>query len=205
MRLRLIGFVLFELLASACATDQAAKLRQERPYTVGYLGAAYRPQDNLAINLSADIRADASGSGSISEMRQGEEDRNISLTGHKIGISALYFPKSTSAFFVGAGILSGSGSVKFDGKKTNSDEKTKVTYDRSASYIGIPLGWYWIWDNGFTLALDFGPNLRISHSQKIRNSGGVDVDTSDRDKTIGKIEDKNKITLGGRGLFGYSF
>ena len=209
------GFRLLPLITLfttiSCATDNAEKVRQERPYTVGYLGGGYRPKGNMGINVYpsyTSARFGNSPSTESSSLFKEETDRDLNLKDFNFSGSFIYFPWHTSAFNMGISVKKGTSTLSYNADGATStavSSRINVEYQRSYTTIGIPVGWYWIWENGFTLSLDFGPRWRVTNSLSWNYDGGTAVNQSERDSFQSKMENVNAFTLGGAGIIGYSF
>jgi hypothetical protein len=146
---------------------------------------------------------------SLTDLNDGKVD-NLEYKVRTQGLS-LFFHRyfwPTSAFYWGLGVRREDSKISFDERKTghtNDDtDRVRVEYTESTTWVGLPLGWDWVWENGFTLMLDFGPRVRVANSRTFSEDGGQDVDTGDRDSHVDSIG-HSTITLGFGGLIGYSF
>ena len=199
MKNNVIKFTLL-LSFSNCATDQAAKVRSDRPFTLGYLGAAVRQTQNLGISVHGTT-------GPASGFFSGD-DRSISLKGRNINLRTEFFIWDSSAFYVGIGYSRSWGKMTFDANQIGSTtNKTSVTYSQTIDRTIIPVGWFWIWNNGITFQLDFGPSFVSKTVSGYSDDGGTNVDTTDRNNFIADYEGKNgaHFMLLPNFLLGYSF
>jgi hypothetical protein len=206
--LLLLPFLL--LLDTACAPTNAREIRELRPTSVGLLGVAYRPNGDHAVGLVGGAIGTSLPAAPIGADADDQEERDTKLrSSASIGAFYHYYPMADSAFFVGAGFTHSSQSYSFN-ERTNSysdsnKDTTKVKFSSKATWIGVPLGWGWIWENGFTLILDLGPRVRVGYSKSYSDDGeDDDVDTDRRDDYVEDL-DGRKFTVGGGGLIGYSF
>lgn len=200
----LVNSVIGVFLTSSCATDDAAKLREAKPHTIGIFGGAFRP--NPSTIVAGDInQLTVTPTNYVSFLKSRE--RNLIASGLLLDFYGAHHLWDTSAFYVGGGVRVAQGEISFDAKNALTGKLTeRVRYMRNDVYLTIPIGWYWIWESAFTLGLDFGPNLRISKSLKISSDGGVNVDGVDRDKYADEITAGNGFEFGGgRGIIGFSF
>lgn len=201
---RVVSLWVVASLMCHCATDNAAQLREERQFSIGVWGAGYRPNPDIGVGLTGSMSSDGSNGFGSNFMEISK--RNVNQSGQSIGLSVVKFPWKTSAFCFGLGISTSKGEVAFDADVVDgSSEMTRVKYTRSATYVGVPIGWYWIWEKGITFALNLGPNYRIAHKTSLAQDGGAKVDAGQRDDFISSMENSNRITWGGFGLMGYSF
>lgn len=207
----------------ACATDQAEKLRSERSVSIGsdlslsVLGGQYRAKSNP--NLGFDVAvsrsvhgigySEISNPGNLFSNALNDALRNVKVTGYTVDGGVSWFPFSNSAFRTGLHLSVEQAQTVFSAllkDSTSSAELPRVTYDRQAVYVGIPVGWHWLWDNGITWGLDVGPRLRLTSKKTIENDGGPTADAADRDKYIADAEDRRKVLFGGLITYlGYSF
>jgi len=122
-----------------------------------------------------------------------------------------YFPWSTSAFFVGIGGSLHRATYRFaEDTETSTNlapSSTDVSYDVNSSYVGVPAGWAWIWESGFSLGLDFGPRFRVRREIAYRNDGTTGgVDSEKRDNTVATLDSLERpVNWGGTGIIGWSF
>jgi len=199
---RLVSLSLMSSIFFRCATDNAAAVRQDRPFSIGILGAGYRPHADIGMGLHGSVSQDSPAPADSSKF----DERKMKERGQSIGFSFVTFPWKTSAFCFGLGVNTGKGKVSFDADVVGSStEKTRVEFNRSMTYVGVPVGWYWIWENGFTFFLNFGPNYRVAHKTSLTKDGGLTVDAAQRDDFISSIEDAKRVAWGYYGLMGYSF
>ncbi len=188
------------ILFSNCATDQAAKVRNDRKFSLGYLGAAVRPWQNFG--LSIDGRAAPANLGISGD------DRDITVKGSSINLRTEKFIWDSSAFYVGAGFGRSTGKMTFQAAQTGGvSEKIDVTYAQTVDRFIVPVGWFWIWNNGFTIQIDFGPSWVTKTTSGYANDGGATVDKIDRDTFITNYESKNNgnFLLLPSFFIGYSF
>jgi hypothetical protein len=198
---RIFLVVLAAIVQTSCATDKAAKVRADRPVSVGLLGVGVRPAPGIGVMVHGSFSDD--GGGGYSSVND-KTERRLSYAGHRISGEVQYFLWDTSAFHIGAGLEAGSGKVAFDAKQSNSDALTRVKYARESRSIYAPIGWFWIWESGASLGLNFGPSWRFYSRQSLVNDGGANVDVNDRDKVINHSPSFNVIQ-GGQVFIGYSF
>jgi len=163
------------IFTQACATTGADKMRAQRSVTATVfptVGAIYRPtaKVGLGATLSSYVREDEQLSHSPENMKNfGSETFNVQESRSR-GTNAFlhYYPWTTSAFFMGAGIKTESKNyalaVNNDGSALESDAATNLTYSAKVKKIRVPLGWNWIYESGFSMLLDIGPNVAVSET-----------------------------------------
>jgi len=195
------------LLCVRCAPDNAREIRELRPTTAGWLGGEYRPDGSMGFGLTGDYSRQASLD-VFGLLPTASKDRQPEILGG-YALNAFYhhYIWDTSAFFWGAGLGYMNSRYKWR-ERTNaytdaSKSYTEVKYDDAATYLRVPLGWNWIWNNGITLLLDFGPSFRITH-QTSWPEAGTDVDQSRRNDFRDDVASPS-FRFGGSGLIGYSF
>ena len=162
-----------------------------------------------AISLpTADIDASylESSNGDDSE----ERDVTVANLGG-LGLFYHYYPWETSAFFLGGAASWESSKVKFEERTreytATSKECVEVGFRKKSLRIGAVVGWFWIWENGFSLLLDLGPRIRVQHYRSFTDNGESDnVDQSRRDDFVDQINGLS-VFLGGipSRMLGYSF
>ncbi len=208
----------------ACAPEHASKVRQDKSLTLGLPGVSYRPNGKIGVGVTAGAASNqkqtvdnsktglSSVIGSSNDANSDEADqRQVVSSFVQISPFVQYFPWDTSAFFVGVGGTYYRGSYKFNEEKVDSTslnpQFAEVDYQTRSNYIGVPLGWAWIWESGFSLTLDFGPRARVSRSAELTKDGKDEgVSSSERDKTVSTIDSlEPKYTYGGSGIIGWSF
>lgn len=204
------------LLAGSCASDQAASLREAKPNQLGIANYGYLRR--LSSNQAAGLTFDA-GSGQAFYMKAATEDgewltsedegKDPKISHFNVNFFAHHYPWETSAFFVGLGYAYKEQDFSFkEPLSEDATQKIKIKYTDMASYVGVPLGWAWVWDRGFSLTLDFGPRWRVSHRRHIEESGMDQVNLTSRDDTMDELEETyiGRSELGGGTmLLGFSF
>src|SRR5688500_11502271 len=173
----LVGLVL-----THCAPNNAKEIRELKPTTLGLIGGEYRPDGTKAFGLTGSYSGPVEMDADAYVDDEDDEDRELELK-NSFGVSAFYhhYIWETSAFFVGAGLSHESVRYEFQERTTayTEDDETyaDVEYSDAATYVRVPLGWNWIWDNGITLLLDFGPGFRVAQTTSLDDDGedqGVD-------------------------------
>jgi hypothetical protein len=211
------------LLFAGCATDQAEKMRQEKSISVGsdlslsVLGGQYRSTDRPEIGYDLAVARIPHGLGyeNITNPSKlffrvlNDTLRDTKIEGFTADTGFSWYPFKTSALRTGLHLSYENAHIAFNAlirEGVTSDELARVEYDRQTIYLGVPVGWHWIWENGITFGLDFGPRLRVSTNKSIKKDGGDTVDEADRDKYIDDAEKDRQILLGGLITYlGYSF
>ncbi len=194
-------FILIALASalSSCAPERAEALRAEKSLTLGVYGASYRPTPKVGIGATGNyanrekttVNTQERGIATITKQysispNTYESNREIEVTHWRFDPFVQYFPWSTSAFFLGVAGRFDRATYRFDeetqGSTSLAPAYTDVTYDVDSVYVGVPAGWAWIWESGFSLGMDFGPRFRVQTAVDYRNdgtSGGVNSDKRD--------------------------
>jgi hypothetical protein len=209
-----------------CATDQAAKVREARPLTVGFIGASYRPSDKVGLNLSVglpgakesfkidkDEKVKTSFENCDSECKDTKnQERDIESTEHaKVDLALHYYIWDTSAFFLGGGVEYRKQRTEFGSATTrdtpSNPQYTNVSFDDELLSIGPSFGWDWIWENGFSISADFGPRWAVQKQRKFREDGShAQVNEERRDAILRRLDQSKGLEIiRGRGVIGYSF
>lgn len=206
----------------ACAPTNAEAIRKDKSLTLGLPGASFRPSGSVGIGFTGSHTAEQkttvdnskSGFASITAVKKDENpdaQREVTASTYSISPFVQYFPFATSAFFVGAGATFNRAYYKYDEETVDSTSLNpqygEVNYETRSTYVGVPVGWAWIWTPGFSLTLDFGPRARITHTSAVSRDGSAqNVSSNERDKTTQTIDSlEPKYTLGGSGIIGWSF
>lgn len=196
----------------SCATDEASKLREEKPFTAGLTGVQYRPNKNLGVGIGTSLGVTERRLCASFFCSSSEQDKGLEFTSGKkvegnstywdIGTYANYFIWDTSAFFVGGGLTYRTTDVDATIKVT----KENASYKSTSVFLRPALGWNWIWTPGFSLFLDFGFGVRVSHSRTFDESN-PSSDVKDAAKYIDDTIFSNLSTPvgGGSGMIGWSF
>jgi hypothetical protein len=204
-----LQFVLFGMLVlgTSCATDDAAKLRAEKPIEVGLLGGMYRPDDNKGFGLAANVEKSIPAPTSFFDTDKNEEKDPEIVQATEFNLFYHHYPWETSAFFVGASAVQRESTFKFDEPRTAGGGDEEIKFTNKSTYVGVPLGWSWIWDNGISLLLDLGPRYKVSEERTFSNDAEDEVSSTSRDDTVNDLEGKYlpKLSIGAAGLIGYSF
>lgn len=210
------------LLMSGCATDQAAKVRSDKPATVGIWGAAYRPTANVGVvgNLSGLVSAETNHqhvdeTGEIKSEKSDEPGaQNIKSRGsQKVDLGLHLYPSQKSAFFFGIAANKRKNQTEFEtpneGSSLASPSFSNVQVSDDIIAVGPSVGWDWIWTNGVSLLVDVGPRWDVSRKREVTDdstqSNKVDVDQ--RDKLLKKIDNSSGLgtLLYPQLILGYSF
>jgi len=190
-------------LPLACAPEHAAKVRADKSLTLGAFGAAYRPNGKFGFGATVGTGTETKtvdptkSDGDVVVTKKVDADlynyRNVKTSATGINPFVHYYPWETSAFFVGAAASIYTAKYSFHEETSGSTSLlpsyTDVDYNQNATYVGVPLGWAWIWESGFSLTLDFGPRTRVAatgHYSKDGTDDGVDV--AKRDLTTKAID-----------------
>jgi hypothetical protein len=189
-----------------CAPSNARELRELRPTTVGFIGAAYRPTPDTGVGAALGIGFESS---TYTVNKEDDERDPTQRENYQLGVFYHRYLMADSAFFLGIGADTNQTTYTFD-ERTNtysSANKTyaDVEYDVRTTRIGMPLGWAWIWEEGFTIILDIGPRLEIAKSGSYDDDGeDEDVDVDRRDDYVDRLTGR-VISFGASGIIGYSF
>lgn len=204
--------VLASIVFPSCATDEASKFREEKPFTVGLTGVQYRPNKNLGIGIGSSLGSTERKLCESFFCSSSDQEKGLEFTSGKkvegkstywdFGGYANYFVWDTSAFFVGGGLTYRSTDVDATIKVT----KENASYKSTSVFLRPSLGWNWIWTPGFSLFLDFGFGVRVTHSRTFDASSPSD-DVKDAAKYIDDTVFRIGSTPvgGGSGLIGWSF
>lgn len=206
----------------ACAPTNAAAIRQDKSLTLGLPGASYRPTGKVGVGVTGGhvakqkttIDNTKTGFGSVVSATADENpgaQREVEASTYTVSPFLQYFPWDTSAFFIGAGATFNRAYYHFDEATVDSTSLNpqygEVNYETRSTYVGVPVGWAWIWTPGFSLTLDFGPRARVSRTTNVSRDGSQnEVSSKERDKTIETIDSlEPRYSWGGSGIIGWSF
>ena len=211
-------------MISACAPTQARGLREARPFTVALLGVAARPNGNVGAGVALGYTGDKSfavksgDSGIKARLKPdnfADDDARVINQKSATTISPFvhFYPMVSSAFFLGAGASYTKSRYGFKEHNTEysvSSQTTDVEYEKTLVYARMPVGWAWIWNNGFSLTLDFGPALLMSRNGHYNSGGdgmsGVDIAKRDSTRdTVESLDPKFRVIDGINTMIGYSF
>jgi hypothetical protein len=217
MGVSLFCLVLVVIGLPGCAPSRAKMVREQRNTTIGLLGASYRPTGNVGIGVAGgaaknDIEIDREKKSYASNKTEDANIREMKETSTTVSPFVHFYPWETSAFFWGAGVNFTKNRFQFDEEKEGSTSLapafTGVTYESTATDIHVPLGWHWIWENGVTVMLDFGPSATVAYSGRYTNDGGDDgVNAAQRDQSVEALDRAKKggLRFAGSSIIGYSF
>lgn len=216
----LIAMLLLQVVVN-CAPERAEAIRTDRSLTLGLPGASVRLNGSIDVGATglyipkttSTMETDDTGFGLTASGNEDERtrEREVSIQSKSMTGFMRYYPVQTSAFFIGLAFSRQIDRVGFDeltADSTGEDQTfTNVEYEYETTHLGLPIGWAWIWESGFSLGLDLGPKVRISDSRRYTNEGDTAVNESERDETIEAIEKfDSKISFGNAtGILGYSF
>lgn len=206
----------------SCATDQAAKVRNDKPATVGIWGGAYRPNGNVGVvtDLAGAVthETDYKHVDENGDIKQKRGDKPVSQNirtrnSQKIDLAVHVYPSAKSAFFYGIGASKRKQTSDIDspnmGSSLASPSYSNVQVSDDIVAVGPSIGWDWIWPNGVTLLMDLGPRWDVSKSRKISNPDGesaAKLDVEARDKLLKKIDNDSGVSLiQPKLILGYSF
>jgi hypothetical protein len=206
----------------ACAPSNARQVRQDLALTVGYPGASYHPGGTFALgatgnyvpNQKTTVDNSKTGMDSVISAKKDEnpeDKREVVSTSYWISPFVQYFPFDSSAFFVGAAATINRSYYKFEEETVDSTtlnpQYGEVNYETKSTYVGVPIGFAWIWESGFSLTLDVGPRARVARTSEVSADGSSSyVSSKERDKTIETIDSlEPRYSWGGSGLIGWSF
>ena len=204
-------------LTQGCAPSRAKMVREQRNTTIGLLGASYRPTGAVGIGISGgaakkDIDIDRDKKSYATNKSDDVNVRSMSETTSTFSPFVHYYPWETSAFMVGAGLNISKNKYVYDeekeGSTTLAPTYSEVKYEVSSTEIHMPLGWHWIWENGVTLMLDFGPSVNVAYKGKYSNDGSENgVKPEERDRSISALDNTKQggLRFAGASLIGYSF
>jgi hypothetical protein len=201
-KLKGLGLILFVMMSHACATSNAQKVRENRSLTATVFtapGAIYRPNGHVgvgAVYQSYRRKNDKILHSPENAKEFGTDEFATNETKSK-GVDTFlhYYPWSTSAFFFGLGLKSTTSAyslaVSKEGTSLN-DADSNLEYSSKTTKVKVPVGWSWIYENGFSLLFDMG--LKVATNEvSSTNSKGEAVD-SKRQKMI--IEDLSRDSKG---------
>ena len=199
----------------ACATNNAQKVRESRSVTATILmspGAIYRPNGHVGIGAvySANrAKNDTVAHSDVSSKEFGEDSFKTQETRSK-GLDAFvhYYPWSTSAFFMGVGFKNETSeySVAVDQNVATLEEAdSNLKYSSRVTKVKVPVGWSWIYENGFSVLFDFGPVVSVKEQGS--TSGSANSQPSQRKDLLVKdlSRDSRGPLLDGILTLGYSF
>lgn len=212
--MKLILILALAALFQACAPSQAEAIREERPVSIGYPAAAYRPNGKVAVGVGLDptvgqeMKVKDTSSGGLALTGNNSDDvQDVKVRTEAVSPFVHYYPWATSAFFVGAGLEVARSRYNFEEDRTDGGT-TNVSYETTGTYLGVPAGWAWIWDNGFSLFFDLGPRWRVREASRFNDSGeDENVNVSERDDMVDDLDElfANRVRFGGSSMIGFSF
>ncbi len=203
-----------------CATDQAAKVRDTKPATVGIWGGGYRPNSKAGVvaNLGGLVSKETHYAHNTDEGKiksgKGDAPRSQNITTadeQKVDLGLHLYPLQTSAFFYGVGLERKNRLTRFDAHTRDSSlvepKYANVGYQDQIISVGPAIGWDWIWPNGVSVLTDFGPRWEVSKSRSYNSTGeNENVDKDQRDKLVKKLDNSSGMSIiSGRAIVGYSF
>jgi hypothetical protein len=217
--------VVAALALTHCAPERARAVREDKSLTLGLPGASFRPTGKISIGTTlgyahrakTTINNTETGMGAIDitpdddSADLDEDERELYTSNVTVSPFVHVYPWDSSAFFFGGGISYSKSNYRFSEERMDSTALaptyTDVAYDSTSTYVGVPVGWAWIWESGFSLTLDVGPRFRVSRTQEMRDDGEASgVNSQSRDRTVETIDSlENPVTLGGSGIIGWSF
>lgn len=216
----LLAFALIQISAYSCAPMKAKSLRESRNLTVGLPGVSYRPNGNFDVGVTYagasfrnDVTVERDDSDAVGDKALDQRKAKQKTAGAATLFSRLY-PWDTSAFYVGLGYTHNQkGTTKFDVLDQNAtalaEDPTELEYEVTYNTVHIPIGWAWIWENGFSLGLDLGLAATSKASSSIKSDDDKDYDDNDAKWVTDAIDEKNtgglKLFSGATGIIGYSF
>ena len=212
-----IALFFISLQSSGCAPSRAKMVREQRNTTIGLLGASYRPNGNIGVGVAAgaskdNVEIDREKKSYATKSTDDIDTRKMAETSSTVSPFVHYYPWETSAFFTGVGANIIKRTYSFDeekdGSTTLAPSYTEVQYNVSATELHAPLGWNWIWENGITLMLDFGPSMTVAYSGKYADDGsGNGVNSGARDQSVSALDRAKRggLRFAGASLIGYSF
>ncbi len=214
------------LLCANCAPERARAVREDMAFSLGApivfsAAVSYRPTGKFSVGLAGSAlndrksTIDASKSGvaaiTVSDQTAPTDKRELSTSFTELNPFVQVFPWDSSAFFLGVAGTYRNARYRYQEETEASlaaaPAYTAIKYETTSSYVGIPVGWAWIWGSGFSLSLDFGPRFRVNKEQKLANDGTTSgVSATKRDHTIGIIDElEPRVAWGGSSLIGWSF
>lgn len=199
----------------ACATNNAQKVRESRSLTATILmspGAIYRP--NGRVGIGAVYSANRTENDSInhsdaSSKEFGEDSFNAKESrSREVDAFVHYYPWSTSAFFMGVGFQNKTAeySVAVDQNVSTLEEAdANLKYSSRVTKVKVPVGWSWIYENGFSVLFDLGPTISVKEQGTV--SGTANNQPSTRKDLLVKdlARDSKGAFLDGIITLGYSF
>jgi hypothetical protein len=204
----------FAPLTTGCAPERAHAVREARNVTLGLPGVSYRPRGSYSLGAtfatnprSVDTVFNEQGGDSVIEEN---EIRSVESRYGSISPFLQVFPWETSAFMIGLGATVEQRRYRFNeevvGSTALAPQFSEVEYGVQNIYVGVPVGWAWIWESGFSFTLDVGPRWRVSRTMSGYTERGT-VDEAKFTVTDTALADKveTAIQYGGSGILGYSF
>ncbi len=199
---RSLGLVLFVVVSQACATSNAQKVRENRNLTATVFtapGAIYRPNGKVgmgAVFQSYRKKNDKILHSAENSKEFGSDQFTTNETKSR-GVDTFlhYYPWSTSAFFFGLGLKSTTSqySLAVDNQGTTLNEAdTNLEYSSKTTKVKVPVGWSWIYENGFSLLFDMG--LKVAANEVSSTSSKGEAIDSKRQKML--VEDLSRDSKG---------
>lgn len=206
---------------ASCATDQAAKVRGDKPATVGIWGGGYRPKSTVGV--VADVSGAVTRSTNYSHVEENGEIKSNKDTkpnaqniqtqnSQRVDVGLHLYPFQTSAFFYGLAVNRRKQISSFDSENEGSSlakpSYSNIQVSDNVIAVGPALGWDWIWPNGISVLWDFGPRWDVSKQRQVidQAENGTKVDQAQRDKIIKKLDGSKAFQIVDTHLIvGYSF
>jgi hypothetical protein len=206
-----------------CAPERARAVREDKSLTLGLPGVTYRPHGKIGVGVTmagiseAKTKIDTQDSGIKSSIVSSDDKsdhpdaiRDVKQSNVDVNPYVQFFPFDTSAFFIGLQGTYQRAWYEFEEERSDSTSLaptyTDVKYRTKSNYLGVQAGWAWIWESGFSMGVQAGPRVRVSHQGEYANEGD-DVNTDKRDKTVETIDSLEQgVRLStGLGIIGWSF
>ena len=174
-----------------CAPRHAHQLRLDNPVTLGYLGGMYRPNATQTLGMLAEERR-----GTEVSFAEDTQVRVDAYRSQQLSVVYHWHPSKVSAFFVGGSLDMGrhvyeASDLVWNTARGQFQTVFQTSWRSVSLTLGVPVGFTWIWNSGFTMSLDIGPRLKF-----YERSNGQAYSHAERDRFA---------RWGGIGLLGYSF
>lgn len=200
----------------AIAPERAKAIREDKALTLGLpLGAIYRPNGKIGLGtgysgFQTKEKAKPEASSDLTLDASSKTERELSGRETDINAFIQYFPWDTSSFFFGAGATYRKSKLSYQetvAGSTLTEDSTNVSLERTSTSVGVPVGWCWIWQPGFTFQLAATPSVVASRKTTLSDDGtDGNVDQEQRDRTLkGLAKNQGVLSVSAGLLIGWSF
>ncbi len=194
------------------------EIRESKHFTVGILGAEYRPNiiESLSGAVGLGINWDpwylSFDSDSLNAEKidtYASQDPYIEVNkAHKISFYASYYLQEESSFYIN--FISNIVRVPFEYKiksmdvYANSQDRTLMKFTTTYISYGVGIGWHCIWESGLSIlaGIDFSITATSFSSVDSRQDG---LSSKTKDLLLTQYEDEHLFPFSSKFMLGYSF